>query len=48
MTEHCNIRIRQIIFENQSMMDKMALNPLDLGNSPMIWTPKVILMVGEG
>ena len=29
------VGIRQIIFENQSMTDKMALNPLDLGSGPM-------------
>ena len=30
------VRIRWIIFENQSMMDKIALNPLDSGSSPIM------------
>ena len=30
------VGIRQIIFENQSITDKIALNELDLGSGPMI------------
>ena len=30
------------------MTDKMALNPLDSGSGPVIWTPKVTLVAGEG
>ena len=30
------VGIRRIIFENQSMTDRMALNPLDSGNGPMM------------
>ena len=30
------VGIRQIIFENWSMTDKMALNPLDSGSGPIM------------